>query len=148
MYVKAINERSPSLSIEQAANNYTSIVHEVINDRWEVAFAVSDGTFNQVSFVNSIATTAGGTHVKYVSDQIIDKLMEELNKKEKGKKKLMIKAPQIKSNMFIFINSLIENPAFTSQTKEQLTTRAGQFATKQKDKVIITEQFIKKIMKT
>ncbi|KAM9893871.1 hypothetical protein OXX79_009071, partial [Metschnikowia pulcherrima] len=39
MYVKAINERSPSLSIEQAANNYTSIVHEVINDRWEVAFA-------------------------------------------------------------------------------------------------------------
>ncbi|KAF8004523.1 hypothetical protein HF325_001971 [Metschnikowia pulcherrima] len=148
MYVKAINERSPSLSIEQAANNYTSIVHEVINDRWEVAFAVSDGTFNQVSFVNSIATTAGGTHVKYVSDQIIDKLMEELNKKEKGKKKLMIKAPQIKSNMFVFINSLIENPAFTSQTKEQLTTRAGQFATKQKDKVIITEQFIKKIMKT
>ncbi|OBA18965.1 DNA topoisomerase 2 [Metschnikowia bicuspidata var. bicuspidata NRRL YB-4993] len=148
MYVKAINERSPSLSIEQEANNYTSIVHEVINDRWEVAFAVSDGTFNQVSFVNSIATTAGGTHVKYVSDQIIDKLMDELNKKEKGKKKLMIKAPQIKSNMFIFINSLIENPAFTSQTKEQLTTRASQFATKQKDKVTITDQFIKKIMKT
>ncbi|GEQ71943.1 hypothetical protein JCM33374_g5629 [Metschnikowia sp. JCM 33374] len=148
MYVKAIKERNPTLSIEQEANNYTSIVHEVINDRWEVAFAVSDGTFNQVSFVNSIATTAGGTHVKYVSDQIIDKLMEELNKKEKGKKKIMIKAPQIKSNMFIFINSLIENPAFTSQTKEQLTTRAGQFATKQKDKVVITDQFIKKIMKT
>lgn len=148
MYVKAIQERSPDLGMEAAANNYLSIVHEVINERWEVAFAVSDGTFNQVSFVNSIATTAGGTHVKYVSDQIIEKLLEELNKKEKGKKKLMIKAAQIKSNMFVFINSLIENPAFTSQTKEQLTTRPSQFALKQKDKVTITDQFIKKIMKT
>lgn len=147
MYVDAIKKRSPDLSIEQEANNYTSIVHEVINDRWEVAFAVSDGTFNQVSFVNSIATTSGGTHVKYVSDQIIEKLMDELNKKEK-KKKLMIKPPQIKNNMFIFINSLIENPAFTSQTKEQLTTRVSQFSSKQKDKLVITEQFIKKILKT
>lgn len=33
------------------------IVHEVINDRWEVAVAQSDKGFQQVSFVNSIATT-------------------------------------------------------------------------------------------
>lgn len=145
MYVKAIQERSPQLADTEGA---PSIVHEQVNDRWELAFAVSDGNFNQVSFVNSIATTAGGTHVKYVSDQIVDKLLEELNKQEKGKKKLMIKANQIKSHIFIFVNCLIENPAFTSQTKEQLTTRASQFASKQKDKVTITDQFIKKILKT
>lgn len=148
MYVKAIQERSPDLKIEDASHNYQSVVHEVVNDRWELAFAVSDGSFNQVSFVNSIATTAGGTHVKYVTDQIVDKLLEEMNKKEKGKKKLMIKPMQLRSNMFVFVNCLIENPAFTSQTKEQLTTRAGQFASKQKDKVVISDQFIKKIMKT
>lgn len=146
MYVKAIQEKAPALQPE--AGNFLSIVHEQLNERWEVAFAVSDGNFNQVSFVNSIATTAGGTHVKYVSDQIIDKLLEELNKKEKGKKKLMIKANQIRSNMFVFVNCLIENPAFTSQTKEQLTTRPGQFASNQKDKVVIPDLFIKKVLKT
>lgn len=146
MYVKAIQEKAPLLAAD--AGTFLSIVHEQINERWEVAFAVSDGSFNQVSFVNSIATTSGGTHVKYVSDQIIDKLLEELNKKEKGKKKLMIKANQIKNNMFVFINCLIENPAFTSQTKEQLTTRPGQFASKQKDKVVIPDLFIKKVLKT
>lgn len=147
MYVKAIQERSPDIAIESGMNNYTTIVHEVINDRWELAFAVSDGTFNQVSFVNSIATTTGGTHVKYVSDQIVQKLMDELNKGKKGKK-AMIKPAQIKNNMFIFVNCLIENPAFTSQTKEQLTTRPSQFASNSKDKLIISDQFIKKLSKT
>lgn len=147
MYVKAIQESSPDIAIENEANNRTPIVHEVINDRWELAFAVSDGNFNQVSFVNSIATTAGGTHVKYVTDQIINKLIDELNKGKKGKK-AMIKPQQIKSNMFIFVNCLIENPAFTSQTKEQLTTKPSEFASKAKDKVVISDQFIKKLSKT
>ena len=38
--------------------------------RWEVVLAPSDGHFQQVSFVNSIATTKGGTHVTHVTDQI------------------------------------------------------------------------------
>ena len=33
------------------------MVHEVVNDRWEVAVAMSEKGFQQVSFVNSIATT-------------------------------------------------------------------------------------------
>lgn len=33
------------------------IIHEVCNERWEVAVAMSDKGFQQVSFVNSIATT-------------------------------------------------------------------------------------------
>lgn len=148
MYVKAIQERSPEVIVDGNAKTYVPIVHEVVNDRWEVAFAVSDGSFNQVSFVNSIATTAGGTHVKHVSDRIIDRLIEEVSKKEKGKKKLMIKPSEIRSNMFLFVNCLIENPAFTSQTKEQLTTLYGQFAAKQADKFSISDQFVKKLLKT
>lgn len=35
-------------------------------ERWEVCLGVSpEGEFRQMSFVNSIATTKGGTHVKY-----------------------------------------------------------------------------------
>ncbi|RKP29401.1 type II DNA topoisomerase [Metschnikowia bicuspidata] len=147
MYVKAIQDRSPVLARDGELGNYTSVVHEVLNERWEIAFAVSDGTFNQVSFVNSIATTAGGTHVKLVTDQIVAKFMEDLKKKEKGRN-VMIKPQQIKNNMFIFINSLIENPAFTSQTKEQLTTKPSQFSSKLKDKLVVSDTFVKKLMKT
>lgn len=33
------------------------VAYECVNDRWEVAVAVSEDGFQQVSFVNSIATT-------------------------------------------------------------------------------------------
>ncbi|KAK6461876.1 DNA topoisomerase II [Scheffersomyces coipomensis] len=148
MYVKAIKERSPEPIATEENKSFTTLVHEVVSDRWEIGFAVSDGSFNQVSFVNSIATTSGGTHVKHVSDQIINKLIESASKKEKGKKKLMIKPFEIRNNMFLFLNCLIENPAFTSQTKEQLTTRVAQFGGKPSEKLVISDQFIAKILKT
>lgn len=33
------------------------LVHEIVNQRWEVGVAMSDKGFQQASFVNSIATT-------------------------------------------------------------------------------------------
>lgn len=41
-----------------------------MNERWEVCVSLSDGHFQQVSFVNAIATTKGGSHVDYVTNQI------------------------------------------------------------------------------
>lgn len=38
------------------------------SDRWEVICSLSDGQFQQVSFVNSICTSRGGTHVNYIVD--------------------------------------------------------------------------------
>ena len=35
-----------------------------------MAIAPSDDGFQQFSFVNSIATTKGGTHVNHVADQV------------------------------------------------------------------------------
>lgn len=37
--------------------NALSVVHEIVNDRWEVCLTMSEKGFQQVSFVNSIATT-------------------------------------------------------------------------------------------
>ncbi len=34
-----------------------------------------------------------------------------------------VKGHQIKNHLAVFVNALIENPAFDSQTKETLTTR-------------------------
>jgi len=112
------------------------------NERWEVGFAVSDGSFQQVSFVNSIATTSGGTHVNYVADQIVNKLAEIVKKKNKGG--VALKNAQIKNHMFLFVNCLIVNPAFTSQTKEQLTTKSSQFGSKCQ----VSDKFLKDIAKT
>lgn len=141
LYLKSLEKRKQLESNGTVETNpeIPTILYERISDRWEVAFAVSDVTFRQISFVNSIATTSGGTHVNYISDQIVRKVSEILKKKKKN-----VKPFQIKNNMFIFINCLVENPAFTSQTKEQLTTRVKDFGSRCE----ISNEYINKIMKT
>ncbi|KAG7839161.1 hypothetical protein KL942_003523 [Ogataea angusta] len=138
--VKTEDSEDGSLPPAPLSQPLPTIVHQVLNDRWEVAFSISDGTFNQVSFVNSIATTAGGTHVELISNMLVTKIMEQIKKKSKT---AIIKPIQIKNNMFLFVNCLIENPAFTSQTKEQLTTRASQFGGK---KLELPDSFVKKVL--
>lgn len=120
-----------------AAQVKPTIIYEQINSRWEVAFAVSDGQFQQVSFANSIATTKGGTHVTLISDQIAKNLVAAIAKKNKA---ATLKPAQIKNHMWIFIKSLIENPTFDSQTKEQLTLTASKFGSKP----VLSDDFMKK----
>lgn len=92
----------------------TPRVHERISDRWEVVVCASDGHFNQVSYVNSISTIRGGTHVNHIADQVVKALMNVIQKKHKNNN---IKPFHIKNHLFIFVNALIENPRFDSQTK-------------------------------
>lgn len=42
--------------VDEVGNPLT-VVHEVVNERWEVCLTMSEKGFQQVSFVNSIATT-------------------------------------------------------------------------------------------
>jgi len=138
MYTKAIKRERG----EEATNDTSDIIVDNPDPRWEIGFAVSDGSFQQVSFVNSIATTSGGTHVNYIGDQICNKLIDVVKKKNKGG--AVLKINQIRNHIFLFVNCLIVNPAFTSQTKEQLTTKASQFGSK----CTVSEEFLKKIAKT
>ena len=59
-------------------------IHEIANDRWEFCISISEVGFNQVSFVNSICTNKGGTHVSHVADQVIAAILEKVNAKNKG----------------------------------------------------------------
>eukprot|EP00045_Choanoeca_perplexa_P019255 m.293934 g.293934 ORF g.293934 m.293934 type:complete len:1458 (-) comp35100_c0_seq1:57-4430(-) len=102
----------------------TPLVHEKVNDRWEVAFTISENGFQQISFVNSIATTKGGTHVKHVEEQITEHLMKAVKKKNKH---APVKQHQVRQHLYLFINSLVENPSFDSQTKENMTRKAKDF---------------------
>lgn len=50
----------------------------------------------------------------YITEQIVEGVQEKIKKKDKD---LTLKPFQIKAHLWVFINCLIENPAFDSQTK-------------------------------
>jgi len=116
----------------------TPKVHAKIGDRWEVCMAASDGQFQQISFANAICTTKGGTHVNYVADQAVKYLVETLSKKHK---QAGIKPFMVKNYLSVFVNCLVENPAFDSQTKDTLTLRASAFGSK----CPLPDTFLKKL---
>uniref|UniRef100_A0A665VN09 DNA topoisomerase 2 n=1 Tax=Echeneis naucrates TaxID=173247 RepID=A0A665VN09_ECHNA len=105
--------------------NALTVVHENVNPRWEVCLTMSEKGFQQVSFVNSIATTKGGRHIDYVTDQVVGKLIEVVKKKNKAG--VAVKPFQVKNHMWLFVNCLIENPTFDSQTKENMTLQQKNF---------------------
>ncbi|XP_061597159.1 DNA topoisomerase 2-beta [Cololabis saira] len=104
------------------------VVNEIVNDRWEVCLTMSEKGFQQISFANSIATTKGGRHIDYVVDQIVAKLIEVVKKKNKAG--VTVKPFQVKNHIWVFVNALIENPTFDSQTKENMTLQTKNFGSK------------------
>lgn len=113
---------------EDETGNQIKCIYEKCSDRWEVAVAPSDNGFQQMSFVNSIATTKGGRHVDHVSKLIENALTDTLKKKNKGG--IQIKPHQIRNHMWVFVNCLIVNPTFDSQTKENMTLQVNKFGSK------------------
>lgn len=81
----------------------------------------------------------GGRHVDHVADLIVKQLTEVLKKKNKGG--MQIKPFQIKNQMWLFVNCLIVNPTFDSQTKEHMTLQSKSFGSK----CALSEQFISKV---
>jgi DNA topoisomerase-2 len=98
-------------------------------ERWEIGVVYKQDSSNEViSFVNGINTYHGGSHVSYVSDIIIKSLINDyIVKKDKT---IKVSPGLLKDNLVFFINSTIINPAFSSQTKDTLTTIASKFGSK------------------
>jgi hypothetical protein len=66
--------------------------------------------------------------VNYITDQVVNHVMDWIkNSKKKEVKSAGVKNFHVKNHLWIFVNALIDNPAFDSQTKETLTTRQAQF---------------------
>lgn len=107
-------------------------IYEKCSDRWEICVSLTESGFNQVSFVNSICTIRGGTHVTHVSDQIVEAILEKVKtqSKEKVKGGVDVKPHHVRNHIWVFIKCLIENPAFDSQTKETLTTKQSKFGSR------------------
>lgn len=141
----------PVKSFEQYVNLYIGdktqtarIFEQDANDgargRWEYAVCLTPhGEFTQVSFVNGIFTAKGGKHVDYVMGQIVKKLIAYIEKK----KKVTVKPAVIKEQLMLFLNCVIENPTFDSQTKEYLNTKQSDFGSV----CDVSEKFIEKVAK-
>ena len=118
---------------------HEKMVYEDIHERWSLGVSIStNDKFEQISFVNGIATPKGGKHVDFITKQLIQKLSTHIEKKEKTK----VKDAYIKNYLKVFINSTIENPSFDSQTKERLITAPTKFGSKP----VITDKFFKKVL--
>jgi DNA topoisomerase II len=115
------------------------VVFEAPNERWQIAVAPShvDHLF-QMSFVNGIWTSKGGKHVDAVVDQVVGYMVEYLETKKKTK----VRPGLVKEHLAVFIVSMIENPSFSSQTKETLTTKASAFGSSPK----LSDDTLKKVI--
>lgn len=108
-----------------------------VNSDWEYVVYQNQG-YDQVSFVNGNNTVSGGKHVDYILNQITSSLKSSIETKAKLEN---LKVATIKENLFIFLNAVVPNPKFSSQTKDLLTTPIKDF----KRDIKVTPNFIKKI---
>ena len=97
--------------------------------------AVADSPLDRmlsVAFVNGIWTKAG-KHIEDITSQIVSHVSMFLE----TKKKIKVKPSLVRDSLAVFINCLVENPAFSSQTKEVMTTKTN---------FKLPEEFLKKIV--
>jgi DNA topoisomerase-2 len=115
-------------------------IYENPDPRWEYAVCLTTtDEFAHISFVNGIYTPRGGKHVEYITNQIVRKLAEVIKKK----KKVDVKPNTIKEQLMLFLRCDIENPSFSSQTKDELGTAVANFGSSCK----VSDEFIEKLAK-
>jgi len=118
----------------------TKRVYETTDERWEYAVAMSEThEFQQVSFVNGIATNKGGKHVDYIVGQITRKLVDYIEKK----KKIRVNPASIKEQLILFLRCDVVNPSFDSQTKDYMNTPSNKFGSS----CTVSDGFIEKVAK-
>ena len=110
-------------SFKHYTEHYISDVFYEESQRWKIGIGLSEDGFQQVSFVNSVETKDGGTHVEYIANQITNWLRERIKKKHK----VEVKPSELRNHMFLFVEASIVNSGFSSQTKEKLITEPKDF---------------------
>jgi DNA topoisomerase-2 len=120
--------------MHEGVDNVTSVT----GDRWSVCIGPSENGLEQVSFVNGICTTKGGTHVDHVASLVASGIIDEMAKKIK------LKPQQVKNTFNIFVKATLENPTFSSQVKSECTIKVQDFGSKFE----MPKTFVKNVLKT
>lgn len=138
--VKFQGDLLPKTNFEAYAKMHEGVteVCSVTTDRWSVCIGPSENGLEQVSFVNGICTTKGGTHVDHVASYIASGIIDEMAKKIK------LKPQQVKNTFNIFVKATLENPTFSSQVKSECTSKAQDFGSKFEP----PKNFVKNALKT
>ena len=108
--------------------------------RWEYGVCISPlDEFTQVSFVNGVYTAKGGKHVDYIMNQIVRRVGSYILQK----KKIKVRPTTIKEQLMLFLNVIVENPSFDSQTKNYLNTPSSKFGSRCE----VSDKFIDTVIK-
>lgn len=78
----------------------------------------------------------------YIADMIVKQLIDIVKKRNKGG--MDLKNHQVKNHLWVFVNCLIVNPTFDSQTKEHMTLQIKNFGSR----CTLTEKFITSVCST
>jgi DNA topoisomerase-2 len=138
--VIAVKHFQQYIDLYIGAKGETKRIYESPDPRWEYVVSLSQtGEFQHVAFVNGIYTQKGGKHVEYIINQIVRKLTEYI----KNKKKVDVKPTTIKEQLALFLRCDIENPSFSSQSKDELGTAVASFGSTCK----VSDEFVEKLAK-
>lgn len=133
------NKPLPVISCADYMAMYTEAQAYTVNsDRWSVSVACNPDGFQQVSFVNGVCTTHGGTHVDHIVNTITQGVIAELAKKAK------LRPQQVKNTLFVLVKSTLVNPSFSSQVKSECTLKVADFGSRFEP----PKTFIKNVLKT
>lgn len=81
--VKFNGDVLPKQNLDTYAKMHEGVenVTSVTGDRWSVCIGPSENGLEQVSFVNGICTTKGGTHVDHVASLVASGIIDEMAKR-------------------------------------------------------------------
>jgi DNA topoisomerase-2 len=134
------NEKFRFRSFKEYADLYVEGGFFEKSENWEIVVVPSNVGYQTISYVNSIETKDGGTHVNFIQGQIVDRLRQMIYKKHK----VDIKPNDIRNHMMLFVNCTVINPAFSSQTKEKLITEPKEFGSTHQ----ISDKLIKQLFQS
>lgn len=125
------------------------ITHEKVNSRWEIGIGYNINVGDRyISFVNGISTFQGGAHVVHVVNTVVGKVIAYINAKREYKD-LKILPVTVKRYLTFFINCVVEDPGFNSQTKEFMNSKVADWCRCGNNcpdtKCEITDDFIEKL---
>ena len=135
-------------------NNPIKVVHENVNSRWEIAVGYSKDSSDgdrYISFVNGISTFQGGYHLDHVVNNVCKKVIEYITS-QKEYKEYKIDSKTVKQYLTFFVNAVVEDPSFDSQTKVKLESKVADWCVHKPKcpdvRCEFSDEFIEKLCKT